>query len=64
MSQLKHVVDPFGEVNVYAAGGRTRVVATILMEPEPSSAMPVCVPSRLGSIRMVATTRTLPPEDV
>jgi hypothetical protein len=34
MSQLKKVVDPFGEVNVYAAaGGRTRVVATILMEP-------------------------------
>src|SRR5438876_3834983 len=34
MSQLKKVVDPFGEVNVYpGAGGRTRVVATILMEP-------------------------------
>jgi hypothetical protein len=34
MSQLKKVVDPFGEVNVYpAGGGRTRVVATILMEP-------------------------------
>jgi hypothetical protein len=34
MSQLKKVVEPFGEVNVYpAAGGRTRVVATILMEP-------------------------------
>src|SRR5438105_4854987 len=34
MSQLKKVVDPFGEVNVYPAGnGRTRVVATILMEP-------------------------------
>jgi hypothetical protein len=34
MSQLKKIVDPFGEVNVYpAAGGRTRVVATILMEP-------------------------------
>ena len=34
MSQLKRVVEPFGEVNVYpAAGGRTRVTATILMEP-------------------------------
>src|SRR5262252_3745318 len=34
MAQLKSVVDPFGEVNVYpAAGGKTRVVATILMEP-------------------------------
>jgi hypothetical protein len=32
--QLKKVVEPFGEVNVYpAAGGKTRVVATILMEP-------------------------------
>src|SRR4051794_22863478 len=34
MSQVKHVVDPFGEVNVYpAAGGKVRVTATILMEP-------------------------------
>jgi hypothetical protein len=34
MAQLKKVVDPFGEVNVYTAGpGRVRVVATILMEP-------------------------------
>ncbi len=34
MSQLKKVVDPFGEVNIYpTASGRTRVVATILMEP-------------------------------
>jgi len=34
MAQLKRVVDPFGEVNVYPApGGRVRVVATILMEP-------------------------------
>lgn len=32
--QLKQVVEPFGEVNVYpAAGGRQKVVATILMEP-------------------------------
>src|SRR6266571_6765271 len=34
MSQLKRVVEPFGEVNVYpSAGGKVRVVATILMEP-------------------------------
>src|SRR5262245_30680921 len=34
MSQLKRVVEPFGEVNVYpASGGKVRVVATILMEP-------------------------------
>jgi hypothetical protein len=39
MSQLKNVVEPFGEVNVYpAAGGRTRVVATILMEPHREGA--------------------------
>ncbi len=35
MAQLKKVVEPFGEVNVYpAAGGLVRVVATILMEPQ------------------------------
>jgi hypothetical protein len=35
MSQLKKVVEPFGEVNVYPTkSGRTRVVATILMEPQ------------------------------
>jgi hypothetical protein len=33
MAQLKRVVEPFGEVNVYPVGGKTRVVATILMEP-------------------------------
>jgi len=34
MAQLKKVVEPFGEVNVYpGSGGRVRVVATILMEP-------------------------------
>ena len=33
--QLKRVVEPFGEVNVYpAAAGKVRVVATVLMEPE------------------------------
>ncbi len=34
MTQLNNVVDPFGEVNVYPApGGKVRVTATILMEP-------------------------------
>jgi hypothetical protein len=34
VAQLKTIVDPFGEVNVYpAAPGKVRVVATILMEP-------------------------------
>ena len=32
MTQLKKVVEPFGEVNVYPAGSKVRVVATILME--------------------------------
>src|SRR5262245_36370944 len=33
--QLKKVVEPFGEVNVHpAAGGKVKVVATILMEPD------------------------------
>jgi hypothetical protein len=39
MAQLKTVVDPFGEVNVHpAAGGKVRVVATILMEPHKEGA--------------------------
>jgi hypothetical protein len=38
MAQLKKVVEPFGEVNVYPSGGRTRVVATILMEPNKEGA--------------------------
>ncbi|HVS38111.1 MAG TPA: hypothetical protein VMS17_21310 [Gemmataceae bacterium] len=39
MSQLKHVVEPYGEVNVYPApGGRLRVTATILMEPHKEGA--------------------------
>jgi hypothetical protein len=34
MAQLKNVVDPFGEVNVYPSkSGKIRVTATILMEP-------------------------------
>ena len=39
MSQLKKVVEPFGEVNVHpAAAGKTRVTATILMEPHKEGA--------------------------
>jgi hypothetical protein len=39
MSQLKKVVEPFGEVNVFPiAGGGTRVTATILMEPRREGA--------------------------
>src|SRR5436305_8420522 len=39
MTQLKHVVEPFGEVNVYPAqNDRTRVVATLLMEPHKEGA--------------------------
>jgi len=39
MSQLKNVVDPFGEVNVYpASAGKVRVVATILMQPHKEGA--------------------------
>ncbi|MGH7225912.1 MAG: vWA domain-containing protein [Gemmataceae bacterium] len=39
MAQLKRVVDPFGEVNVYpSASGKARVTATILMEPHKEGA--------------------------
>jgi hypothetical protein len=39
MTQLKNAVEPFGEVNVYSsAGGKVRVVATILMEPHKEGA--------------------------
>jgi hypothetical protein len=39
MTQLKKPVEPFGEVNVYpAAGGKLRIVATILMEPHKEGA--------------------------
>jgi hypothetical protein len=39
MAQLKKIVEPFGEVNVHpAAGGKVRVVATILMEPHKEGA--------------------------
>jgi hypothetical protein len=39
MAQLKRVVDPFGEVNVYPApGGKVRVTATMLMTPHKEGA--------------------------
>src|SRR5437588_8742908 len=39
MTQLRKVVEPFGEVNVHpASGGQVRVVATILMEPHKEGA--------------------------
>src|SRR5665213_3748570 len=39
MTQLKKVVEPFGEVNVHPApGGKTHVTATILMEPHKEGA--------------------------
>jgi hypothetical protein len=39
MTQLKKVVEPFGEVNVHPApGGKVKVVATILMEPHKEGA--------------------------
>jgi hypothetical protein len=38
MAQLKKVVEPFGEVNVHPAGGKLKVVATILMEPHKEGA--------------------------
>src|SRR3954464_11574540 len=39
MSQLKNVVDPFGEINVHPLpDGRSRVTATILMEPQKEGA--------------------------
>ena len=38
MAQLKKVVEPFGEVNVYLSGAKARVVATILMEPHREGA--------------------------
>src|SRR5579884_98789 len=39
MPQLKKVVEPFGEVNVYpSSSGKVRVVATILMEPHKEGA--------------------------
>ncbi|MGL4554239.1 MAG: vWA domain-containing protein [Gemmataceae bacterium] len=52
MAQLKHVVDPFGEVNVYpAAGGARRVVATILMTPHKEGTQTGIALDGSGSMR-------------
>ncbi|MFO0841420.1 MAG: vWA domain-containing protein [Gemmataceae bacterium] len=52
MSQLKQVVDPFGEVNVHpAAGGKVRVVATILMQPHKEGAQTGIALDGSGSMR-------------
>lgn len=52
MSQLKHVVDPFGEVNVHpAANGNVRVVATILMQPHKEGAQTGIALDGSGSMR-------------
>lgn len=74
MAQLKTVAQPFGEVNVYPPrGGRTRVVATILMEPrregtqtgialDGSGSMSALygVPSGSGPFRRTATNQVTP----
>jgi len=52
MAQLKSVVDPFGEVNIHPApGGRTRVVATILMTPHKEGAQTGIALDGSGSMR-------------
>jgi hypothetical protein len=52
MSQLKNVVDPFGEVNVYpASAGKVRVVATILMQPHKEGAQTGIALDGSGSMR-------------
>jgi hypothetical protein len=52
MTQLKNVVDPFGEVNVHPApGGPTRVVATILMQPHKEGAQTGIALDGSGSMR-------------
>jgi hypothetical protein len=52
MSQLKHVVDPFGEVNVYpGSAGHNRIVATILMKPHKEGAQTGIALDGSGSMR-------------
>ena len=52
MSQLKNVVDPFGEVNVHPLpDGRSRVVATILMAPQKEGAQTGIALDGSGSMR-------------
>jgi hypothetical protein len=52
MAQLKSVVEPFGEVNVYPTpGGKVRVVASILMEPRKEGAQTGIALDGSGSMR-------------
>ena len=52
MTQLKKTVEPFGEVNVYPSNmGATRVVATILMEPQREGAQTGIALDGSGSMR-------------
>src|SRR2546423_11084471 len=51
MAQLKNVVDPFGEVNVYPGSRSTRVVATILMKPHREGAQTGIALDGSGSMR-------------
>jgi hypothetical protein len=52
MAQLKRVVDPFGEVNIYPSpSGKARVVATILMEPHKEGAQTGIALDGSGSMR-------------
>src|SRR5262245_20554107 len=52
MTQLKRVVEPFGEVNVYPApNNMTRVVATILMEPNKEGTQTGIALDGSGSMR-------------
>ncbi len=52
MAQLKHVVDPFGEVNVHpGTRGGMRVVATILMRPHKEGAQTGIALDGSGSMR-------------
>src|SRR5262249_10095903 len=53
MAQLKNVSDVFGEVNVYPAGSKTRVVATILMEPHKEGAQTGIALDGSGSMSML-----------
>ena len=53
MTQLKHAVEPFGEVNVYpTAGDKTRVVATVLT--------PVATPGQTSHWLSPSMLRTSP----
>jgi hypothetical protein len=52
MTQLKHVVEPFGEVNVHPApNGEIRVLATILMEPRREGSQTGIAIDGSGSMR-------------